>query len=94
MYYSNGKSNNHFQINLSKDEQIILKIAIGEYEDLFNKILEIPQNSFITTLEKYIQISLIPRNIILPSGTMKKILQIIQKQYYEPEYDKIHKLIN
>ena len=81
MYYSNGKSNNHFQTNLSNDEQIILKIAIGEYKDLFNKILEITQNNFISTLEKYIQISLIPRNIILPSGTMKKILQIIQKQY-------------
>ena len=94
MYYSNGKSNNHFQTNLSNDEQLILKIAIGEYKDLFNKILEIPKNNFISILEKYIQISLIPRNIILPSGTMKKILQIIQTEYYSPEYEKIHNLIN
>ena len=85
---------NKLKMNLTKDEQAIFKIAIEEYDDLFHKILEIPQNNFISILEKYIQISLIQKNMILQSGTTKKILDIIQNQYYEPEYDKIHNLIN
>ena len=94
MNISNGRIKNQNQINVTKDEQLVLKIAIEEYKDLFNKILEIPQSNFISILEKYVQISLIPKNLILPSGTLRKILQIIQYQYYQPEYDKIHKLIN
>ena len=94
MNISNGRIRNQNQINITKDEQLVLKIAIEEYKDLFNKILEIPQSNFISILEKYVQISLIPKNLILPSGTLRKILQIIQYQYYQPEYDKIHKLIN
>ncbi len=94
MNISNGRLKNQNQINITKDEQLVLKIAIEEYKDLFNKILEIPQSNFISILEKYVQISLIPKNLILPSGTLRKILQIIQYQYYQPEYDKIHKLIN
>ena len=82
------------KMDLSKDEQIIFRIAIEEYNDLFNKILEIPQNNFISTLEKFIQISLVSKNMILPSGTISKILQIIDNKYYQPEYEKIQYLID
>ena len=55
---------NKLKMNLTKDEQAIFKIAIEEYDDLFHKILEIPQNNFISILEKYIQISLIQKNMM------------------------------
>ena len=45
-------------MNLKKEEQVILKIAIDEYNDLFPKILEISKQDFLPTLEKYIEISL------------------------------------
>ena len=41
-------------MNLKKEEQVILKIAIDEYNDLFPKILEISKQDFLPTLEKYI----------------------------------------
>ena len=82
------------QIVLSKNEELILKMAKEEYKDLFPKILEIHENDFMSMLEKYLEISLMPKNIILPSGTLKKILNIIQFQYYQKEFDKINKLIN
>ena len=82
------------QIVLSKNEELILKMAKEEYKDLFPKIIEISQKDFMLMLEKYLEISLMPKNIILPSGTLKKILNIIQFQYYQKEYDKINQLIN
>ncbi len=82
------------QIVLSKNEELILKMAKEEYKDLFPKIIEISQKDFMLMLEKYLEISLTPKNIILPSGTLKKILNIIQFQYYQKEYDKINQLIN
>ena len=94
MSITSENDKNILKLNLTKDEQSIFKIAIEEYDDLFHKILEIPQINFISILEKYIQISLIQKNIILPSGTTKKILDIIKNHYYEPEYEKIHHLIN
>lgn len=60
------------QIVLSKNEELILKMAKEEYKDLFPKILEIHENDFMSMLEKYLEISLMPKNIILPSGTLKK----------------------
>ena len=82
------------QITLSKNEELILKMAIEEYKDLFSKIIQIPQKEFMTMLEKYLEISLTPKNIILPSNNLKKILNIIQFQYYQKEYDKINQLIH
>ena len=82
------------QITLSKNEELILKMAIEEYKDLFSKIIQIPQKEFMTMLEKYLEITLTPKNIILPSANLKKILNIIQFQYYQKEYDKINQLIH
>ena len=82
------------QITLSKNEELILKMAIDEYKDLFSKIIQIPQKEFMTMLEKYLEITLTPKNIILPSANLKKILNIIQFQYYQKEYDKINQLIH
>ena len=84
---------NHHKISISKEEELILKIAIEEYKELFPRILEINQLQFMPTLEKYIKISLIPKNMIVQSNTLNKILQIIRNNYYEPEYDKIHDII-
>ena len=69
MEYNNHKN----YINLSKEEQTILNLAIEEYKDLFPKILEISKHDFFPTFEKYLEISLIPKNIILQSGTLNKI---------------------
>ncbi len=82
------------KITLSKNEEQILNLAIEEYEDLFPNIIEISQKDFMTLVEKYIDIDLVPRNIILPKGILKKILNIIQYQYYQKEYDKINQLIH
>ena len=82
------------KITLSKNEEQILKLAIEEYGDLFPKIIEIPQKEFMTLVEKYLEIDLVPRNIILPNSSLKKILNIIQYQYYQKEYDKINQLIH
>ena len=90
MEYNNHKNS----INLTKEEQTILNLAIEEYKDLFPKILEISKPDFFPTFEKYLQISLIPKNIILQSGTLNKIIQIIQKDYYEPECERINQIIH
>ena len=82
------------QMNLKKEEQVILKIAMDEYNELFPRILEIPKQDFIPILQKYLEISLIPRNLIMQSGTLNKILQIIQNEYYEPECDRINQIIH
>ena len=82
------------QMNLKKEEQVILKIAIDEYNDLFPRILEISKQDFLPILEKYLEISLIPKNLIMQSGTLSKILQIIQNEYYEPECDRINHIIH
>ena len=82
------------QTSLSKNEELILKMAIEEYKDTFPRIIEIHQKEFMKIIEKYLEISLAPKNIILPSGSLKKILNIIQYQYYQKEYDKINQSIN
>ena len=81
------------KVIITKEEESILKISIEEYNELFPRILEITHPNFIPILEKYIKISLIPKNPILQSTSFNKIIQIIQEKYYEPEYDKINQII-
>ncbi len=81
------------KVIITKEEESILKISIEEYNELFPRILEITHPNFIPILEKYIKISLIPKNPILQSTSFNKIIQIIQEKYYEPEYEKINKII-
>ena len=65
------------KITLSKNEEQILKLAIEEYGDLFPKIIEIPQKEFMTLVEKYLEIDLIPRNIILPNSSLNFNIDLI-----------------
>ena len=81
------------EYKLTKEEENLLHISIQEYNDLFSQILLIPKKEFILSLEKYILISLVPRNINYPEGTLKKILNIIEKDYFLIEYEKINNLI-
>ena len=81
------------KLNLSDNEIILLKIAIDEYSDLFPEILNMNKNDFLTSLQKYILINISPKNIILPTGTLSKILKIIEINYYQPEYDYILSLM-
>ena len=81
------------KLNLSDNEIILLKIAIDEYSDLFPEILNMSKNDFLASLQKYILINISPKNIILPTGTLSKILKIIESNYYQPEYDYILSLI-
>ena len=86
--------NNFHQIQLTKEEAQILKLAIEEYKELFPRILEITQPKFIPTLEKYLKITLFPKKQIFQTYSLSKILKIIKEKYYEPEYEKINKLIH
>ena len=70
------------EYKLTKEEENLLHISIQEYNDLFSQILLIPKKEFISSLEKYILISLVPRHINYPEGTLKKILNIIEKDYF------------
>ena len=85
--------NNFHQIQLTKEEDQILKLAIEEYKELFPRILEITQPKFIPTLEKYLKITLFPKKQIFQNYSLSKILKIIKEKYYEPEYEKINKII-
>ena len=82
---------NKVQLTLSKEEGQLLKIALEEYNELFPRILEIKNPMFIQVLEKYLKITLVPKNIILKSNSLNKILQIIKDKYYKIEYNKITK---
>ncbi len=86
--------NTFYQIQLTKEEEQILKLAIEEYNELFPRILEITQEKFIPTLEKYLNITLIPKKQIFQTYSLSKILKIIKEKYYVPEYEKINKIIH
>lgn len=77
---------------LTVEEDELLNLAISEYRDLFPRILQIPQSNFIPTLERFILIS-ISKNINFPTGTISKILKIVDANYYDPDYRKINKII-
>ena len=79
--------------HLSPEEEPLLSIALDEYDDLFPNIMTCPQADFIPILERYIQIALVPKGKVYPSGTLSKVLKIIQCKYYEPEYLHVNKLI-
>lgn len=81
------------QSNTAKEEETLLKIAIDEYNDLFPKILLITQKEFIPSLIKMIEIAMTPSTNNFSEDCMVKVVSIIQSQYYEPEYFKVHKLI-
>ena len=80
--------------SLTSDEHNLLQLANEEYEDLFPYIMSYSQCDFITTLEQYIQISLVPRSISFPQSSIAKITKIIQTKQYEPDYNSINKLIH
>ena len=79
--------------SLTPEEDNLLSIALDEYDDLFPNIMTCPQADFIPILERYIQIALVPKGKVYPSGTLSKIIKIIQHKYYEPEYLLVNKLI-
>ena len=78
--------------SLNKDEESLLKIAIDEYNDLFPNLLNIHKKDFISNLEKFIIISL--KNIHYNSNTIKTILNIIQKDFYEVEFSIVNELMH
>ena len=78
--------------NLTKPEITLFNIALEEYYDLFPKIMNLKKKEFLPTLEKYIIITLQPRNINYSQETINKILSIIEENFYEPEYLKVNKL--
>ena len=86
-------SDPHSQLSLTHEENDLLSIAIEEYNDLFPSIMLLNQHKFIPTLERFVQISLLPKGKTYSSGTLSKILKIIQLKYYEPEYSTVNNLI-
>ena len=74
-----------------EDETNLYQIALDEYKDLFPEILLLPKKDFFDSLERYIQISLATSDKIFPRGVLKKILNSIEKKYYNDELIKIEK---
>ena len=93
MKQSNSSHHRRNKFDLSKEEETLLNIAYDEYNDLFSQILLLKKNYFLSSLQKFIQISLIPKNIIYPTGTLSKILNIIEKNYYDQEYNHINEIV-
>ena len=79
---------------LTENEYALLKIAEYEYNDLFPEILKSNKSNFFSSLQRYILINLSPKNIIFPTGTLDKILKIIEMSYYAEDYSRILNLIN
>ena len=90
---TNSSHHRRNKFDLSKEEETLLNIAYDEYNDLFSQILILKKNNFLSSLQKFIQISLIPKNIIYPTGTLSKILDIIEKNYYDQEYKHINEIV-
>ena len=69
----------------------LYQIALEEFRDLFEEIIILSKSDFFSSLEKYIQISLVPSEKIFPSGAINKVLYLIEKNYYNHEKEKIEK---
>ena len=82
------------KFRLTENEYALLKIAEYEYNDLFPEILKNNKSNFFSYLQRYILINLSPKNIIFPTGTLDKILKIIEMNYYSEDYSRILNLIN
>ena len=82
------------KFRLTENEYALLKIAEYEYNDLFPEILKNNKSNFFSSLQRYILINLSPKNIIFPTGTLDKILKIIEMNYYSEDYSRILNLIN
>ena len=76
-----------------EDESNLYQIALEEYKDLFPQILLLSKKDFFDSLERYIQISLATSDKIFPKGALKKVLNLIEKKYYNEELIKIEKKI-
>ena len=72
----------------------LMNIALEEYNDLFPEILNQTKKKFLTTLQKYIQINLSHKNIILPPNTLNKIIQSIDNEYFQEDYKLINDLLS
>ena len=82
------------KLKLTDNEYALLKIAEYEYNDLFPEILNKDKEAFFSSLQRYILIHLSPKNIIFPTGTIDKILKIIDMNYYINDYKNILNLLN
>ena len=76
-----------------EDESNLYQVALEEYRDLFPEILLLSKQEFFDSLERYIQISLATSDKIFPKGILKKILNLIEKRYYNEELIKIEKML-
>ena len=75
------------------DEPKLSQIVLEEYYDLFPEILKLTKEDFFSSLEKYIQISLAPSNIIYPNEIIHKKIQNIENFYYLVDKQKIEKYL-
>ena len=78
----------------TEDEARLSQIAIEEYYDLFPEILKLTKEKFFSSLERFIQISLAPSNIIFPNGTMQKKMENIENSYYLIDKEKIDQYLS
>ena len=74
-----------------EDESNLYQISLEEYKDLFPEILLLSKKDFFENLERYIQINLATSDKIFPKGVLKKMLNLIEKKYYNDELIKIEK---
>ena len=74
-----------------EDELNLYNIALEEYKDLFPEILLLSKKDFFSSLQRYIQINLATSEKIYPKGVLRKIMNLIEKKYYNEEIIKIEK---
>lgn len=77
--------------DVPNDEELLFQKALDEYYDLFPQIVALSKTKFIYSLEKYVKIS---QRYNVSQSLLKKIIARIFKEYYEPDYIKINKLIH
>lgn len=82
-------------IILGHEEQELYKIAVKEYDLIFpNIIIYTNNNSFILSLERYIQIALIPLGKKYSPKAMENTMNKIKNKVYNPEIKKIKDLLS
>ena len=93
---SSGKSvqkSSVFSDKLTKDEEILLSLAVNEYNDYLPNILTVKTQDFIPNVAKYIKITSQVKGIDCNEQSLSKVLKIIRYKYYEKEYAKVNEII-
>ena len=80
---NNGDEN---EILFTEDEMKLLKKYIGEYNDIYQKILILTPYDFIKKLIKHVELSLRSKKYKYSKKTKDKIQEFVKEKIYQPDY--------